>query len=328
VATRQGRKTSFVAGVEHVTDLLATRTGDAIGYVPVTESERRIFHDQGYLLLRQVLAPEHLAELQAEADGLYQQHKVNGDLDRTGSLHLLAAVGRSVAFARMLDFGETFRYVWGLLGWNIYSQHNHLDVNPPYREDETPRWEWHQDGWRQNSDAEFYSPLCGNIPRPMLSLKVAFVLSDISVPDRGQTLMIPRSHLSNHLHRPADPEGVAEGPPGAVPLLAMPGDAFIFDRRLWHARSRNRSDVTRKMLFISYTYRWIRPVDELTIDRSSVWYRELTDVQRQLVGESFGPVPTQNYWGVGEGGWIDGNIPLRRALADRGLLDRSIPWLR
>ena len=314
--------------VEHVTETVATRPGKAIGYLPLAEAERRVFHEQGYLVLQQVLTAEHLAELQAEADRLYAEHKANGKLDDTGSLHLLAAVGHSVAFAHMLDFGETFRYVWGLLGWNIYSQHNHLDVNPPYQEDETPRWEWHQDGWRQNSDAEFYSPLYGDIPRPMLSLKVGFVLSDISVPDRGQTLMIPRSHLNNHLHRPTDPDDIAKGPPGAVPLLAKPGDAFVFDRRLWHARSRNRSDVTRKMLFISYTYRWIRPVDELALDRQSDWYGKLSRIQRQLVGESFGPVPTQNYWGVGEGGWIDGNIPLRRELIDRGLLDRSVPWLR
>lgn len=308
--------------------MTTTPLEEVTAYTPITDADRQLFHEQGYLHLPGVISQSHLAELQAEADSFHEQYRAAGKLDHTGSLHLLGAVGHSLTFARMLDFGPTFRYIWGLAGWNIYSQHNHLDVNPPFEEDETPRWEWHQDGWRQNSDAEFYPALYGELPRPMLSLKVAFVLSDISEPGRGQTLMLPGSHLTNSLPRPNDPAEILKGPDGAVPWLAKPGDAFIFDRRLWHARSRNRSNVTRKMLFMSYTFRWIRPVDDMPIDRGSQWYADLTPVQRQLVGETFGPVPVQNYWGVGEGGWVDDNIPLRKELMDRGLLDRSVPWLR
>ncbi|MEU8074505.1 phytanoyl-CoA dioxygenase family protein [Catellatospora citrea] len=300
----------------------------ATDYAPLTDAERKEFHENGYKHLPGVVSPEIVAELQAEADRLYGENKNTGHIDKTGSLHLLGAVSHSSAFARMLDYSPTFRWVWGLAGWNIYSQHNHLDVNPPYEEDETPRWEWHQDGWRQNSDAEYYAPYYGDVPRPMLSIKVAIVLSDISEPGRGQTLCIPGSHLNNHMYRPTDPAEIAKGPEGAVPWLAKPGDAFIFDRRLWHSRSRNRSDVTRKMLFMSYTYRWIRPVDDMPIDRESAWYAGLTPVQRQLIGEAFGNLKVQNMWGVGEGGWIDDTIPLRAELKERGLLDRNVPWLR
>lgn len=301
-----------------------------VAYTPISDADRKEFHEQGYLHLPGVLSDDHVALLQSEADRVYTEHKnANSEhIDKTESLHLLGAVSHSPHFAKLLDYGPTFRHVWSLLGWNIYSQHNHLDVNPPYEEDETPRWEWHQDGWRQNSDAEYYAPFFGDVPRPMFSLKVAFVLSDISEPGRGQTQMIPGSNLQNHLYRPTDPEEIAKGPEGAVPWLAKPGDAIVFDRRLWHSRSRNRSDITRKMLFISYTYRWIRPVDDMPIDRSSQWYDGLTDVQRQLIGDAFGELKVQNMWGVGDGGWIDDNIPLRRELKSRGLLDRSVPWLR
>jgi hypothetical protein len=303
-------------------------TDSELAYQPLTDEERKQFHEQGYLHLPGVLSEDHVARLQAEADRLYEENRGTEHIDKTGSLHLLGAVRHSPEFAKMLDHAATFRHVWGNLGWNIYSQHNHLDVNPPYEEDETPRWEWHQDGWRQNSDAEYYAPLYGDIVRPMLSLKLGYVLSDISEPGRGQTQMIPGSHLNNHMYRPTDPEEIAKGAPGAVPWLAKPGDAFLFDRRLWHSRSRNRSNVTRKMLFMSYTYRWIRPVDDMPIDRDSEWYANLTPVQRQLIGDAFGELKVQNMWGVGDGGWVDDTIPLRAELKARGLLDRNIPWLR
>jgi hypothetical protein len=35
-----------------------------------------------------------------------------------------------------------------------------------------------------------------------------------------------------------------------------------------------------------------------------------------------------NHWGVNWDGNVDEDIPLRRDLRTRGLLDRSVPWLR
>jgi ectoine hydroxylase-related dioxygenase (phytanoyl-CoA dioxygenase family) len=207
--------------------------------------------------------------------------------------------------------------VWGLAGWNIYSHHNHLDVTPPAPLEEPPGWGWHQDGYRQNSDPE---SLTGD-PRPMLSLKVAYVLSDLSRTGRGATRVIPGSHLSNTLER-TEP---GRDPRGAMEITANPGDAFVFDRRLWHSRSVNRSTVTRKMLFVGYTYRWIRPLDDMPIDHDGEWWQNRTPVQRQLLGEA---THTANYWGVNWDGYIDEKIPLRHELSTRGKLDRSIPWLR
>ncbi len=181
----------------------------------------------------------------------------------------------------------------------------------------------HQDGYRQNSDPEMH----GNpeIPRPMLSLKSGYVLSDLSRTGRGATLVIPGSHLKNTLPRPEDPSKGFEQPEGAVEIIANPGDAFIFDRRLWHSRSQNTSSVTRKMLFVGYTYWWIRSLDDPSIDTGSQWYRSLTPVQRQLIGESPGTV---NHWGIDWNGAIDNTIPLRSELKKRDLLDPRIPYLR
>jgi hypothetical protein len=50
-----------------------------------------------------------------------------------------------------------------------------------------------------------------------------------------------------------------------------------------------------------------------------------TPVQRQLSGAGS---HAANYWGVNWDGYIDDDIPLRRELKTRGLLDRNVPWLR
>ena len=79
------------------------------------------------------------------------------------------------------------------------------------------------------------------------------------------------------------------------------------------------------MLFVGYTYRWIRTLDELPIDFTSKWWADRTPVQRQICGEG---THTANYWGINWNGYVDDEIPLRKELKSRGLLDRSIPWLR
>ncbi|GLY04027.1 MULTISPECIES: phytanoyl-CoA dioxygenase family protein [Actinoplanes] len=284
------------------------------GFEAITSRQRDEFQRWGILLIRQAITETQRARLEAAVDRVYDEERTAGNLRADGTLHLRGFLPRDEAFGELLTTPGTFPYVWGLAGWNIYSHHNHLDVTPPNPDDTLPAWGWHQDGFRQNSDPEVYGQ-----PRPMMSLKVAYVLSDLSQPGRGATRVIPGSHLNNTLERTDDE------PHGAIEITANPGDAFIFDRRLWHSRSVNRSTVTRKILFVGYTYRWVRPLDDMPIDRNSPWWRNRTPLQRQLAGDS---PNAANHWGIGGDGYVDERIPLRHELSARGLLDRSVPWLR
>lgn len=292
------------------------------GFEPIGEDRRDEFLKQGFTLLPGALTEEHRQGLEAAVDRVYAEEVAAGRTNQDGVLHLLGFLGRDDRFGDLLTHPTTFPYVWGLLGWNVYTHHNHLDVTPPTPDPdpEPPSWAWHQDGYRQNSDPETLDP---TQPRPMLSLKIAYVLSDLSETGRGATKVIPGSHLWNTLPRPAEPP--YPDPEGAVEVVANPGDAFVFDRRLWHSRSQNRSTITRKLLFIGYTYRWIRPLDELPLDRSGQWWADRSPVQRQLLGDG---THTANFWGINWDGYVDEQIPLRRELRQRGLLDRSVPWLR
>jgi ectoine hydroxylase len=149
---------------------------------------------------------------------------------------------------------------------------------------------------------------------------VAFWLSDVSVPGRGNLLIVPGSHASNTLPRPDHPELGFDPPAGATPVLACPGDALVFDRRLWHSRSDNLSEHTRRVVFLAYTFRWIRPRDEFGIDPSSERFRRLSPVRRQLLGE---PAGRHHQWGLQRNA-----VPLHEELDRRRLLDPAVPTQR
>jgi hypothetical protein len=69
-------------------------------------------------------------------------------------MHLLSAVANCPEVAGLTDHPATFGYVWSVLGWNIHIYHSHLDVHPPVRVRMPFRFDWHQDGGRQNREIE------------------------------------------------------------------------------------------------------------------------------------------------------------------------------
>ena len=299
-------------------DALAA-TDNPGAYTRISDAERFAFDRSGFLLIPGALSADVWMRAAAAANRVYTEELLADRLRPDRSLHLLGMVDRDPVFLDLLDHAATFRYVWNLLGWNIYSHHNHLDVHPGSQSPERVSWNWHQDGYRQNSDIDAD-------PRPMLSLKVGFVLSDMSVPGRGATKIIKGSHRWNTLAgRPARPNQPFDEPPSAQEIRAQAGDAFIFDRRLWHSRSVNTSTLTRKIVFIGYTHRWIRPLDETDYQSDSSWFAALSPLRRQLLGAG---IDNANYWGVGQDGWVDQTIPLRAELARRELLDGHVPYLR
>ncbi len=92
-----------------------------------------------------------------------------------------------------------------------------------------------------------------------------------------------------------------------MPVLAKPGSAVFFDRRLWHAASPNWSEVTRKALFYGYGYRWLRPMDYVTMPEELL--ARCDPVRRQLLGDA----KTQlGYWLP-----TDEDAPLKAWLQER-----------
>jgi ectoine hydroxylase len=276
---------------------------------PLTDDQRATFDELGYLKVPNALSPTMVDHLLEAHGRVYEEEKQAGRLGANGSLHLFAFVLRDPLFLELLDLPTTFGLVTGFLGWDIYMYHCHLDQHPPLPGPSKPVWGWHQDGGRQNLEIETEPT------RPRLSVKVAYFLSDVSEPGRGNFTIIPGSHKLNRIPRPEHPELGFEPPEGAEPVLADPGTAVIFDRRLWHSRSDNLSDVTRKAVFMGYTYRWIRPRDDYPIDPE--WLATLSPVRQQLLGKG---LDAMSHWALG-----DDTYPLRDWLKERGLLNPAIP---
>lgn len=256
----------------------------------LTAQERRTFNTSGLLMLENTLSEDQVAALTAATDRIFARKLQQGHDPHT-SLFYPNFVPDDPLFAELVDYEKILPKVWGLLGWNIYLYHAHLIVTPPSgKQPDNKTFGWHQDSGRVNQEIESH-------PRPRLSLKVAYFLSDTSEPGRGNFWVVPNSACQDTLDRPPDGIGQSEG---AMPVLAKPGTAVFFDRRLWHAASPNWSDITRKVLFYGYGYRWIRTKDDMTV--SSLW--ESSDpIRRQMLG-----------WGVNANGHYtptDDDVPLR-----------------
>jgi ectoine hydroxylase len=278
----------------------------AVGTAVIAEQLAE-FERDGYAVIRGALTPGEVARYRDALDRVHLRAEASGQIEPGGALHQLGAVAHCPEAAGLIDHPVTFPYVWSILGWNIHVYHSHLDVHPPLRAPRPFRFEWHQDGGRQNREIE-------TDPRARLSVKLAYWLSDVSQPGRGNFKVVPGSHLTNWIAGPPRRDVPWPDPDGAIEVTAAPGDVVLFDRRIWHARSDNYSYLTRKAMFFGYTYRWIAMRDENERIWSGPLREELSPVQRQLLGGIDGD--GDHAWGH-----YPRATPLYGWLEDRGLLD-------
>ncbi len=242
----------------------------------LTEAERATFDRDGYFVVENVLPPALIQELVKAVDRIdAEERKANGR-GAHETQNIFDFIGRDDLFLQLLDWPMTFAKVWGILGWNIQLYHSHMIITPPLapsQEIAQKRLGWHQDSGRLNREIE-------TTPQPRISLKVAFFLSDTSELGRANLYVVPGSQLTNKLDFPSDPTA---DPAGAVPVRVKAGSAVFFDRRIWHASSPNLADFARKVLFYGYSYRWIRPRDNMSVAH----YLDRSDpIRQQLLGVS------------------------------------------
>lgn len=259
----------------------------------LTEDEKQEFEENGFLIVEDALPEDKVEKLIMAFDHVGAEHLGKDKLPSDASFNILDFVGRDEIFIELLDWYKTFPKVWGILGWNIKLYHSHLIALPPIPEEEREkkrRLGWHQDSGRLNIELE------GN-PRPRVSLKVAYFLTDTSISGRGNFSVIPGSQKLNRLQMPDDDRS---DPENATPVYAKPGTAVFFDRRLWHAVGRNTSDITRKVLFYGYSYRWLQPRDDMTVEH---FMKKSDPIRQQILGKSTG--------GMGYTSPGDKDVPLR-----------------
>jgi ectoine hydroxylase-related dioxygenase (phytanoyl-CoA dioxygenase family) len=254
----------------------------------LTPAERDFFNTNGYLIVEDALDAATVERLSMVVDRV--DNRVRTDETRDKLLSIPNIIAEDQALIDLIDCPATFPRVWGILGWNIYLYHSHIDVTPP-ADEAALKWRvaWHQDSMRVNDEIE-------TSPRPRLSLKIGYYLSDTSEPDRGNTLIVPGSHLWDEIECPAD--GVSN-PEGAEPLCVPAGAAVLIDRRIWHSRSPNLWNQTRKVIWYGYSYRWLRPKDEMSVAQL---YPKLDPIRQQILGAGLSANGTYDP--------TDGDVPL------------------
>ena len=237
----------------------------------LTVDEERRFAEQGYLIIENAIPQELVDRATAVVDRLTAEEKARERLGANDGINIFDFIGQDDVFLELLDYPTTFPKVWGILGWNIQLYHSHTIITPPNAVSGPGQQglNWHKDSGRLNNELE-------TDPQPRISLKVAFFLTDTSELGRANLYVIPGSHLLNKL-----PVDEAKKPKGGLAVRAKPGDAVFFDRRIWHSSSPNTSEVPRKVLFYGYSYRWLRPRDNMTVDHLM---GRINPIRRQLLG--------------------------------------------
>ena len=229
------------------------------------------FNEQGYLILPDVLSQERVSCLNAAID------EVIATEPETLAHNIYNSVERHGEFASLIDEPAILPLIVNLLGYNIQLHISHLTVRKPNPSDAKTAThsfiDWHQDG----PHPQF--PVIAGLTATYY-IKVCYILSDMSEPNRGNTKVIPGSHK-----KPYNPnhKDVRQQLDGEVQVCGKPGDVFIFAQNLWHAGSPNQSEFTRRQLFLGYSPIWMRPIDYHIASQSLL--KDADPIRRQLLGQ-------------------------------------------
>lgn len=230
--------------------------------------------EKGYTVVPDALSTEQVTRFSAAVDGAFERHAERTREEpakRRSQLYGVPAFDARLIEPLLLP--TTMPLVCTVLGWNIHLHHSHMDITRPLPPGEESSYRWHRD--MQSATYTLPPPL------PLLSVKVGYFLTDVTSLDRGSVLVLPGSNRSD---KPQRAEDFAQEQPTAVPVLAPAGSALILDARTWHSVGKNHSAVSRKMLYYAYTYRWIRPSEEVALSEEQ--FAALSPVERQLLGAS------------------------------------------
>ena len=261
----------------------------------LTDDERNAFDRDGYLIFDSMLSPAHVDALIEVSDRVDAKEREKNGVGPYARQTVRDMVWRDPLFLELVDLPQALPKIWGTLGWNIQLYHTVLAYSPPAPQADQVDHRivmqgWHQDSGRVNQEIE-------SSPRPRISVKIAYFLSDCSQEGRANLWVVPGSQLEDTYPIPVD----GSLPHNAIPIMVPKGGAVLFDRRVWHTASSNPSDIGRKAIFYGYSYRWLRPRDDQTVEHL---FANASPIRRQLLGYA----PSGGY---GYTSPTDEDVPLR-----------------
>lgn len=231
---------------------------------PMTDAERFLFDVTGYLVIPDALSPEEVSACLEAAKRAHAPHPA----DQWRQLG--AVYEQEPAVEPLIDHPSILPKVRALLGDYFIVQSSWCTMVPPGFKGGG----WHQDG----SSAYEFRRLAPQTP--LVQLRVGFFLTDQTLPNMGNMVMIPGSHNS-----PTPlPKGLSDD---ALPIREIicgkPGTALMFHQGVYHCGTQNEMDFHRYIQHMVYAPPWLIPSDRKRNDPA--FLERTTPLRRALLGE-------------------------------------------
>lgn len=143
----------------------------------------------------------------------------------------------------------------------------------------------------RSSGLELELHIDSHIPSPgehTWVMQVVVVLEDSTI-ENGCTVVVPGSHISGTYTDRSFSNTTA--------LTLKKGDVAIWDSRLWHGTTENKTSSTRWAIVGTFSSWWVKPAMDYTKKLPQEIYSQLTDKQKCLLGFCSIP-PANEYSGI------------------------------
>jgi len=275
-------------------------------FVHLKPEQRQSFAEDGFLVVPNALSAETTERLVEASDRLAGPFLTKPEMvgrPEYNHLDLRPGLLREEALFDLVSNSSTVPLVVQLLSPNIHL-HSHTLI---YKRPESPEAPTFRRGWHR--DIRIPRDL-GHESLPLVGIKICYCLTDFHQPNSGMTLMARGSQ------RKSSPLALPKGQVDPVDvevcdLKVDAGDAILFENRIFHTATPNRSNRVAKVLMYGYSYRWMKTEVYLEVpDKQQL--AKADSVTRQLLGE-YRDVDTQPW-------------ALQRWAKRHGVLPETVPW--
>lgn len=254
-------------------------------------AERFFFENNGYLVIENLLAPDHVARLRAALDRAIARRRAaippdwkwtwppacQADLTQINgatSTRILNILEDDPLFLELLTWPALMPYVRAL--FNPAPHYHASDAIVEHGGDFMNR----PVGWHIDGSDNGYRALAA--PIPLLQLKIGWYLSDMSQPWRGNLTFVPGSHKARIDPAPDDLKR-REFFPGARQICAPAGTLVLFHNAIWHTAAAYREPADgRALLYYAFEHPWMLASTAHWNYSREFYNHRLTPAQRQL----------------------------------------------
>ncbi len=211
------------------------------------------FHEEGWLLLPELFAPEEVALLKREAEAIYAEHRPEVWREKNGAPRTaFAAHLYNEAFGLLARHPRMIRPIEQIFGEPVYMHQFKINAKAAFTGEV---WQWHQDYGTWKRDDGMPEPRAMNIA----------VFLDAVMPINGPLLLVPKSHKAGDLEASHDLETtsyplwtldndtvtrlVEKG--GIVAATGKPGSMLMFHGNLVHGSAGNITPYPRKIVYLT-----------------------------------------------------------------------------